>query len=145
MNEKERPMVRSRSGTSTTEPTTESEIAELYRLMVARDQAMWDQLTNRDSLLQDRMLELFSRLLDANSIDRVLVTGFTEISEQLKEQMQPLRDLSRPHAVLNPMDDAALASLRRALSRPDFNRPTPAKMQNPGGLTSPADRRSTTL
>lgn len=117
-------MAKTPSGSSSPEGASNPAVAELYRVMVARDQAMWDQLTQRDSALQDRMLDLFSRLLEANSIDRVLVKGFDEIAGQLQEQLEPLRDLAPSRTQLEPADDAALASLRRALVRPDFSRPS---------------------
>ncbi|MDQ0564390.1 hypothetical protein QO004_006208 [Rhizobium mesoamericanum] len=114
-------MARTPSGTNKPEGASDPAIAELYRLMVARDQLMWEQLTQRDSTLQDRMMDLFSRLLEASSVDRVLVSGFTEISEQLHEQLQPLRELAPSRTPLSDADDKALASLRRALARPDFS------------------------
>jgi len=96
-------------------------ITQLYRQMIERDQAMWKQLNERDRMLQDGMMELFSRMLDNSSVDRVMVAGFTEIAEQLREQLSPLRDLSPPREPLSEEQDALLISLRRALTRPDFS------------------------
>ena len=100
---------------------TPQNLAELYEQMVSRDQAMWTQLTERDRRLQDGMMELFSRMLENNSVDRVMVAGFTAVSEQLKEQLSPLRDLTPQRARLDAEQKAVLGSLRRALARPDYD------------------------
>ncbi len=114
-------MAKSPSGMDSPEAANDPAIAELYRLMVSRDQMMWEELTKRDSALQDRMMELFSRLLEASSVDHVMVSGFTVIAEQLHEQLQPLRELAPSRTPLSDADDKVLASLRRALARPDFS------------------------
>jgi hypothetical protein len=97
------------------------DIAELYEQMVSRDQAMWNQLTERDRRLQDGMMELFSRILENTSVDRVMAQGFSAVSEQLKEQLSPLRDLTPRRAPLDAEQKALLGSIRRALARPDFD------------------------
>lgn len=103
--------------------TEESTIAEVMSQVVTRDQVMWEQLTRRDTELQGRMMDLFSQLLGTNSLDRVLANGLGELIDQLKEQLAPLRELARPRADLDEGDDARLASLNRALRRPNFGGP----------------------
>lgn len=98
-------------------------IAELWTQMVTRDQMMWEQLTQRDTELQGRMIELFSRLLETNNMDRVLVHGFSELADQLKEQMAPLRELAPQRTLLPEEADRRLASLNRALARQNFGGP----------------------
>jgi hypothetical protein len=116
-------MPRNPSGSDDSPNGTEAAIAELWRQMVTRDELMWQQLTQRDTELQGRMIDLFSRLLEANSVDRVLANGLGELSDQLREQMAPLRELTRPRADLSDFDDRRLASLNRALSRPNYGGP----------------------
>lgn len=116
-------MPKNPSGSDQPATDTEAAIAELWRQMVSRDELMWQQLTQRDTELQGRMIDLFSRLLEANSVDRVLANGLGELSDQLREQMAPLRELARPRADLSEFDDRRLASLNRALSRPNYGGP----------------------
>jgi len=96
-------------------------IAQLYRQFEARDRAMWERFTERDGKLQDRMLELFAKILDTNAMDRVMAVGFNEIADQLHAQLEPLRELAPQRAQLDESEDAVLASLRRALTRPDYS------------------------
>jgi hypothetical protein len=116
-------MPRNPSGSDEPPRSTDAAIAELWRQMVSRDELMWQQLTQRDTELQGRMIDLFSRLLEANSVDRVLANGLGELSDQLKEQMAPLRELTRARIDLSDFDDRRLASLNRALSRPNYGGP----------------------
>jgi hypothetical protein len=98
----------------------ETTLAEIYDRMMARDEQMWTHINRRDSKLQDRMMELFSRILDNSSVDRVMVAGFTTVSDQLKEQLSPLRDLTPHRAPLDTDQKVLLHSLRIALDRPDY-------------------------
>jgi hypothetical protein len=100
---------------------TDPALAELYDQMISRDHEMWQRLTERDSKLQDGMMELFSRMLDNSSLDRVMVNGFTAVSDQLKEQLAPLRDLTPNRAPLDDDQKALLKSLRLALTRPNYS------------------------
>jgi hypothetical protein len=96
-------------------------IAAIFRQMSARDQAMWAQVLERDSQHQERMMEIFSRMLDNSSVDRVLAKGFNKVSEQLHTQLGPLRDLTPSRAPLDEGQRATLASIRLALARQDFS------------------------
>jgi hypothetical protein len=124
----------------------DARLAELYDRMASRDQAMWERLAERDSKLQDRMIDLCSRMLENSSVDRVVHDGFDKVSNQLKEQLSPLRDLTpsmvngftgvsnrledqlRPlrdlaayHAPLDDDQKILLKSLRLALARPNYS------------------------
>jgi len=100
---------------------TDPALAELYDQMISRDHEMWQRLTERDSKLQDGMMQLFSRMLDNTSLDRVMATGFDNVSEQLKEQLSPLRDLTPRRAPLDKEQKAQLKGLRLALTRPNYS------------------------
>ena len=100
---------------------TDPALAELYDQMISRDHEMWQRLTERDSKLQDGMMELFSRMLDNTSLDRVMATGFDNVSEQLKEQLSPLRDLTPRRAALDKEQKVLLKGLRLALTRPNYS------------------------
>ena len=120
---------------------TELALAQLFTQMVDRDQQMWQRLSERDSQLQGQMVGLFSQLLQANSVDRVLVKGFHEVTEQLKAQVGPLRSLGREYVALPAPDDALLATLQRALVRPDFTQVDAAlAIKDVGLLAIPTDR-----
>lgn len=138
-------MPRNSGGSDEPPKATEAAVAELWRQMVSRDELMWQQLTQRDTELQGRMIDLFSRLLEANSVDRVLANGLGELSDQLKEQLAPLRELAHARANLSDHDDRRLASLNRALSRPNYGGPpaseAPFWIETGKG---PSDRRSQT-
>ncbi len=98
---------------------------EVLHHMDVRTQLILEQCAQRDAVLQEKFIDLFSRLLDASSLDRVLVAGFSEVSDQLGAQLAPLRELARQYTPLSDEDDARLASLRRALERPNFSGPAP--------------------
>jgi hypothetical protein len=100
-------------------------VAALFERMITRDQQMWQQLTQRDNVLQDQLMELFSRMIETNAVDRVLSHGFGEVSEQLSAQLAPLRQLGPQITPLEPADDQRLAALGNALRRQDYTRPSP--------------------
>jgi hypothetical protein len=95
-------------------------LAELYDQMISRDQEMWQRLTERDSKLQDRMMDLFARILENSSVDRVMAAGFDSVTEQLKAQLGPLRELTPQRAQLRPEQKELLGSMRLALARPVY-------------------------
>jgi len=98
----------------------ETVIAELLERMSERDRAMWAQLSERDSKLQDRMMELFARILENSSVDRVMAAGFDSVAEQLKAQLSPLRELTPQRAQLKPEQKELLGNIRLALARPVY-------------------------
>lgn len=103
------------------EVVTAIPLGEWMTQMMARDNQMWEQLNQRDNQMQGQLLELFSQLLDANSVDRVVVSGFDEMGKLLKEQLGPLRQLGRDHVKLDEKTNAKLVILQKALMRQDFS------------------------
>jgi hypothetical protein len=95
-------------------------LAELYDQMISRDQEMWQRLTERDVKLQDRMMDLFARILENSSVDRVMAAGFDSVTEQLKTQLSPLRELTPQRAQLKPEQKDLLGNMRLALARPVY-------------------------
>ena len=55
-------------------------LGEWMTQMMARDAQMWEQLNQRDNQMQGQLLELFSQLLSANSVDKVVMSGFDEMA-----------------------------------------------------------------
>lgn len=95
-------------------------LGEWMTRMMERDNQMWDQLNQRDNRMQDQLVTLFSRMLDANSVDQVLVHGFTEMTKSIDGLTTPLRSLGREYKKLENQVDEDLATLNRALRRHDF-------------------------
>jgi transposase len=100
---------------------TLGDLMAMFKEVLARDEAMWTKLSSRDVKLQEQMIGIFARLADASSVDQVLVNGFDAVAEQIKAQVAPLRSLGRSYEPLKPEADKLLATLQRALRRPDFS------------------------
>ena len=96
---------------------------DLLKFIVERDGDFWDKFAERDAAMQEKVLDLVSQIVDANSVDRVLGSGLHEIAEQIRIQMSPLREIPNTHRKLAEDEDAQLVSLQLALERPDFTQP----------------------
>ena len=94
-------------------PSDSSAIADLTKLV--------GKLLERDDKLHEQMLGMFQRSLDTNALDKVLVKGFNDVSQNIAAQTGPLRSLGREYPKLP--DDAAkrLDALAVALTRQEFS------------------------
>lgn len=97
--------------------------SDLLQFIVERHDQLWTRITERDDALHNQVLGIVSKIVDANSLDRVLATGLQEIADQIEEQMSPLREIPNSHKRLEDPDDARLTALNLALERPDFSLP----------------------
>ncbi|WP_298093420.1 hypothetical protein [uncultured Sphingomonas sp.] len=114
-------MVRSNTPPDAPEVLAAIPLGEWMNQMMARDNQMWEQLNRRDNDMQKQLLELFSQLLAANSVDRVVVSGFDEMGKLLREQMGPLRTIGRDYGELDQDTNRRLETLQKALERQDFS------------------------
>ena len=124
------------------ERSLELVFSQVFEQILRRDERFMHQQAERDASVQEKLMQMVTQMVHANTMDRVLVNGFEAVAKQLEVQMAPLRTLGREYVSLSREQDALLATLQRALTRIDFSQEGAADAIRTIGNTAPSAART---